>query len=161
MPRCFSFGSIALGSRSPSVLSGRVTLMGTSSPLVTLDLLLVMTPRFVNVPVWLDAGCCIILTSLALGAGLEGCARSFLVRCNLELLNSIGTTRFSDYSRAPLRTWYQLRWNWLTSEDIFLFAREASVRHIVWLFSPVALILPAISKAFTYRKRYSFVTSQS
>jgi ABC-type uncharacterized transport system permease subunit len=35
---------------------------------VTLDLLLVMTPRFMNVPRWLDAGCCIILTFLALGA---------------------------------------------------------------------------------------------
>ena len=47
------------------------------------------------------------------------------------------------------------------SEDIFLFAREASVRYIILLLSPVAFILPAILKAFTYQKRYNFVTSQS
>ena len=46
------------------------------------------------------------------------------------------------------------------SEDIFLFAREASVRYIILLLSPVAFIFPAILKASTYRKRYSFVTSQ-
>ena len=51
---------VSFGSFRSSHANGHIFAVG--------NLLFVMTPRFVDVPIWLDAGCCIILTSLALGA---------------------------------------------------------------------------------------------